>query len=1208
MFKKVLIANRGVIACRIIRTLRRLQIRSVAIYSEADRHSRHVLDADEAYLIGPAPVSESYLKADRILEIAKEVEAEAIHPGYGFLSENADFSEACEKAGIIFIGPTPHQMREFGLKHRARELAKKAKVPLLPGTELLPDAESALKAAENIGYPVMLKSTAGGGGIGMKLCSTPPELTEAFESVKRLSEKNFKQSGLYLEKFVARARHIEVQLFGDGKGEVIALGERDCSLQRRNQKVVEETPAPDFPEKIRNALLRDAVHLGQTIGYRSAGTAEFIYDAGTQNYYFLEVNTRLQVEHGVTEEVTGIDLVEWMIRLASGDLAPLNSFTIQPQGHSIQVRLYAEDPGKNFQPACGSILHASFSKAARIETWIESGTEITPHYDPMIAKIIVHAENRHAAIDKLLLALDQTTVQGIISNLDYLKKILLLPDFISGKVSTRTLTGFSYIHPGIDVLLPGAFTTIQDWPGRLGYWDVGVPPSGPMDPLAFRWANRIIGNPEGISGLEITISGPTLKFGSTSIIAITGAPLKATLDGVPIAQWKAHTVLAGSILTLGPITEVGCRAYLAVQGGFDLVDYLGSQSTFTLGNFGGLAGRILRAGDLLPISKPQKELEEPLWEGLASELIPNYLKSWEIGVTYGPHGAPDFFTPDDIEMIYGTEWKVHYNSNRTGVRLIGPRPKWARKDGGEAGLHPSNLHDNAYAIGSIDFTGDMPILLGPDGPSLGGFVCPGVIVTAELWKMGQLKAGDGVRFKIISPEKADLIAQEQFQNLIDRAPSKEIPPSLPFDLFTPKASIPPSAIIHSLSAKGERPEVFYRYSGDANLLVEYGPLELDLNLRFRIHALMQWIQRSKIQGIIDLTPGIRSIQIHFDPRALSRQKLIHLLEQAESDLPPLDNLVIPSRTIHLPLSWDDPQTKLAIEKYMQSVWKEAPWCPSNLEFIRRINGLQSIDEVREIFFDAQYLVMGLGDVYLGAPVAVPLDPRHRLVTTKYNPARTWTPENAVGIGGAYLCIYGMEGPGGYQFVGRTIQMWNTHHTTKEFPKRWLLRFFDRIQFYPVSAEKLLQYREDFPRGRFDVKIEEKEFSLKEYHQFLQSIPEETRIAKARQQASFDAERERWATLPSWQAPEENNGEKNSEAVEVAEGCIEIPSPLTGNIWKIEIQVGDKVTAGQTLLIVEAMKMELHFPAPQDGTITKILTSPGKPVSAGQILFHMKENK
>src|SRR5690349_19495096 len=322
---------------------------------------------------------------------------------------------------------------------------------------------------------------------------------------------------------------------------------------------------------------------------------------------------------------------------------------------------------------------------------------------------------------------------------------------------------------------------------------------------------------------------------------------------------------------------------------------------------------------------------------------------------------------------------------------------------------------------------------------------------------------------------------------------------------------PAPPILHALPASEGRVAVCYRQAGDKYLLVEYGPLVLDLELRFRVHALMQWLQQQHVDGVLELTPGIRSLQVHYDSRVLSQAKLLSLLQAAEDALPSLVELELPSRIVHLPLSWDDPATKLAIEKYMQSVRADAPWCPSNLEFIRRINGLDSIDDVYRIVFDASYLVMGLGDVYLGAPVATPLDPRHRLVTTKYNPARTWTPENAVGIGGAYLCIYGMEGPGGYQFVGRTCQMWNTYRQTDDFieGKPWLLRFFDEIRFYPVSAAELLRFRTDFALGRVKLDVRNTTFSLRAYNRFLVENRESIGQFKATQQCAFDDERHRW---------------------------------------------------------------------------------------------------
>ncbi|HEY8888248.1 MAG TPA: 5-oxoprolinase/urea amidolyase family protein, partial [Gallionella sp.] len=670
MFKKVLIANRGAIACRIIRTLRSMGVKSVAVYTEADALSRHVVEADEAYCIGSGVASESYLRADKILEIARQSGAQAIHPGYGFLSEKADFAEQCAVQGIYFIGPTPDQMRAFGLKHTARELAQQNRVPLLPGTGLLDSEEDALREAAHIGYPVMLKSTAGGGGIGMRLCWNKDELTGAYESVKFLAQNNFKDAGLYLEKYVENARHIEVQIFGDGKGGIIALGERDCSVQRRNQKVIEETPAPNLAPRLRLAMLETAVRLGKAVSYQSAGTVEYILDAATGEFYFLEVNTRLQVEHGVTEEVTGIDLVEWMVRQAAGDLADLGSFKIEPRGASIQVRVYAENPAKDFQPSCGTLTAAEFPSEARIETWVERGVEVTPYYDPMLAKIIVHGADRAQAMTRLQTVLAATALHGIETNLDYLQQILREPVFRNGQHTTRFLGGLHYLAHSIDVLEPGVQTTVQDYPGRLGYWHIGVPPSGPMDGLAFRLANRLAGNAEEVAGLEITFTGPTLRFNCDSVIAISGAPIEVHLDGKAVAQWQSCAVKAGSVLQFGKLLGKGCRAYLAVKDGLQVPDYLGSKSTFTLGQFGGHAGRTLRAGDVLHIS-PADEFTH---RQLAAELLPQYTGTWEIGVLYGPHGAPDFFTDDDIQNLFAADWEVHHNSNRTGVRLIGPKP------------------------------------------------------------------------------------------------------------------------------------------------------------------------------------------------------------------------------------------------------------------------------------------------------------------------------------------------------------------------------------------------------------------------------------------------------------------------------------------------------------------------------------------------------
>jgi urea carboxylase len=1178
MFQKVLIANRGEIAVRVIRTLKQMGIASVAVYSDADRFSKAVLLADEAVRLGPAPASGSYLNVEAVIAACRQTGAQAVHPGYGFLSENIGFAERLKAEGIIFIGPSPQNIADFGLKHTARELARASGVPLLPGSDLLADREAALMAAVEIGYPVMLKSTAGGGGIGMQLCDTPESLAAAFDSVQRTAKSSFGDARVYLERFVSKARHVEVQIFGDGKGRVIALGERDCSLQRRNQKVIEETPAPGLSDQVRAKLHAAAVALGRQVNYTSAGTVEFIYDPTRAEFYFLEVNTRLQVEHPVTEAVFGIDLVEWMIRQAAGEDVLTGKEDLKPKGAAIEARVYAEMPHVGFRPSAGLLTEVVFPDDVRVDGWVETGTEVTPFYDPMLAKVIVSGADRKSAIAALSSALGKTSLCGIETNLDYLKAIAASDLFLSGDVATTALKDFDFVPDVVEVIAPGAQSSLQELPGRLGLWHVGVPPSGPMDGRSFRHANRLVGNHDHTAALELTVSGPVLKFFSDTVVALAGAVMPMAVDGKPVPHDAAVVVTAGQTLTIGSISGAGQRAYLAVAGGFDAPLVLGSRATFGLGQFGGNATGTLRAGHVLRLARAEqadvKSADQP------AELT----REWSVGVIYGPHGAPDFFLPEDIETLFSTDYEVHFNSARTGVRLIGPAPKWARQDGGEAGLHPSNLHDNAYAIGAIDFTGDMPIILGPDGPSLGGFVCPAVIARDEQWKMGQFKPGDRIRFHAVSRD-ADLPVA---------APSVS---RLGLDTGSP---------ILASSVDGPVP-VVYRRQGDDNLLIEYGEMQLDIAIRMRVHLLMQAVQSARLPGLIDLTPGIRSLQIHYDGTTLSRAKLLGQLMEIEQNLPPVSEVKVPSRTVWLPLSWNDPEAELAMRKYQELVRPNAPWCPSNIEFIRRINGLKDEQAVKDTIFNASYLVMGLGDVYLGAPVATPLDPRHRLVTTKYNPARTWTPENAVGIGGAYMCIYGMEGPGGYQLFGRTIQVWNTWRETPVFQKGkpWLLDFFDQIRFFPVSHEELMEARAAFPHGGYPIRIEEGEFSYADYEADLARNAESIQAFKQGQQAAFEAERRRWKDegLDSFVTDEGTGPGLDGD---IPEGCFGVESAVPGNVWKLLVEEGQTVKAGDTLAIIESMKMEINVTAHAAGTVRDVRAGPGRNVKAGDVLVVLEE--
>lgn len=1186
-FDTLLVANRGEIARRVVRTARERGLRTVAVYSDIDRAAPHVREADTAVRIGPARAADSYLRIDAVLEAAAATGAGAVHPGYGFLSENPEAAGAVEAAGLAWVGPTPEQLEAFGLKHTARALAAAAGVPLLPGSGVLGSVEEAEAVAASIGYPVMLKAIGGGGGIGMRVCASAADLRSAFDAVGRQAAASFASAGLFVEKLVRPARHIEVQLLGDGRGRVAVLGDRDCTLQRRNQKVIEEAPAPGLPDEVRRGLHESAAALAASVSYRSAGTAEFVYDPIAQQAYFLEVNARLQVEHPVTEAVFGIDLVGLMLDVAAGRPLPgdLVDAPRPPRGHAVEARVYAEDPARGHAPSTGLVTSVSFPETVRVDTWIEAGTEVTPEYDPLLAKVIAHADDRDAALDLLHDALAETRVHGIVTGVGMLRETTLDPRVREIRHDTGTLDGAVDPDPRIDVVEPGLMTTVQDLPGRLGYWQVGVPPSGPMDAVSLAEANLAVGNDRGAPGLEMTLTGPVLRFSAPALVCVTGAPVAVSLDGLPVPPWEPIAVPAGGVLTIGEAAGPGLRMYLAVRGGIDVPDYLGSASTFTLGGFGGHGGRALVAGDVL---RPRDaDPDRPPGGPTPSDRRPRLTSSWRIGVTEGPHAAPEFFTRSDIDALYRSEYEVQVNSARTGVRLSGPQPQWARRDGGEAGLHPSNIHDTPYAVGALDFTGDTPIILGPDGPSLGGFVCPAVVASGELWKLGQLRPGDTVRF--VPVREAEAAGAPHAVPLLGRGDGDD--------------GVIAVREPETIDDRIVRPRVVYRRDGDDNLLVEFGEQVLDLGLRMRVHALQERLAAAAPAGVVDLTPGIRSLQVHTDASVVRASQLVGLLQELDDDLPATGELVVPSREVHLPLSWDDPATRLAIERYMAGVRDDAPWTPWNIEFIRRMNGLPDVEDVYRTVFDAEYLVLGLGDVYLGAPVATPLDPRHRLVTTKYNPARTWTAENSVGIGGAYLCIYGMEGPGGYQFVGRTVQVWNRFRRGGLFEEHpWALRFFDRIRWYPVSAEELLELRAETAAGRGGFRTIPGSFALADHERFLAENAPSIAAFQERQRAAFDAERERWRASGEFDRPQVMDAAPVAAAeVPLPPGTVPVRAPFAASVWRVAAAAGDALGKGTAVVVLEAMKMETTIVAPETGIVQQVLVRPGERVAAGQVL-------
>lgn len=1248
---KLMVCNRGEVARRVIRTANHHGLETIAIYTEVDALAPHVREAKQAVYLGKNP--RDYTNKEKLLQLALDYGVTAIHPGYGFLSENEEFCGAVEAAGIVWLGPSATTLHSFALKHVAREIAEKAGVPVLAGSGLMSCAEDAVAAADKIGYPVLLKATGGGGGRGIFICNNAEEVLSQFSVSQKQGEQFFGNAGVFVEKFIQKAHHIEVQIFGDGQGKVVHLGERECSIQRRHQKVLEETPSPLLDDAHRNELAAAAVRLGAAAAYRSAGTVEFLVDEDTKQFYFLEVNTRLQVEHGITEMVNGnVDIVEWMLRLQLPSfLKPLDLASIETErsGWSIEVRINGENPAKDFQPCPGLLGEVKFPTeldGVRVDSWVEAGTEISPFYDSLLAKLMVFAPTRDLAVKKMKAALAGTVLKGVPNNLEFLRALVEDPRFAAGDTTTKFLEDFHFSPRVMEVVMPGLQTSVQDWPGRTQLWHVGVPPSGPMDSLHARLANALVGNASDAAVLEFGLTGPTLKFHCDCLVALTGAVFEASLGGSPVPWNASFAVASGQELRLGQVdSATGVRGYLAVAGGVDVPLYLGSRSTFPNGNFGGYQGRYLRPGDSLPIGAAPTGLK-PLalpqgwrekYAGAVHE-VSREENTVVVGVLPGPHANPDYFTNGSIDVFYSSPYQVHYNSNRLGVRLNGPRPTWTRTDGGEGGSHPSNVHDHTYAIGTVNFTGDMPVILMVDGPSLGGFVCAATIVSTELWKIGQVRPNDNIRFKAITLEeafKAITMTDALVNTLTDLARGATTLEAAEASLAGLKPEVPampPTApVLVRQEATEGHPGLLVRLAGDRYVQVEYGPMELDLNLRARIHCLEQQLAARNVAGLVETNAGVRSVMIEYDARKLSLPSLLGLISSADAHIGDVAHMVLPSRVVHLPMAFEERWTAEALQKYMKSARAEAPYLPSNIQYIANNNGLESKEDVRRIVFEASYLVLGLGDVYLGAPCAVPVNPMHRLVTSKMNPARTFTHEGTVGIGGSYMCIYPMDSPGGYQLVGRTLPIWNSFGRAGPFTaqKPWLLEFFDQVRFFEVLESELEDLRERFKNGQYNIDIEHKTFSMAQYNDMLATMPDEIAAWKAQQRTAMGVqlqlEEESLARLEAAAAAKAAEGGESSvhgvrqgignlleededEKVFDAPGLVKVAAAFTANVWDIKVAVGDEVSKDQTLMVLEAMKMESPVVAPVAGKVAALRVVQGAMTHAGQLLVVIEEAK
>ncbi|TPX12942.1 uncharacterized protein E0L32_006587 [Thyridium curvatum] len=1199
--KRLLIANRGEIAYRILRTAKRLGYFVVAIYTQTDVSSPHVLDADLPCLV------KSYVDIDEIVAIVRQQAIHLVIPGYGFLSENEAFAAAVVKAGAAFVGPDPEHIAAFGIKHRARDLAEKVGVPICPGSGILNSEDEAVLAATKIGYPVMLKATAGGGGMGLQICENEAEVRSSFTSVVSRGSTLFSNPGVFLERYYAVSRHVEVQIFGDGQGRCVVFGERECSIQRRHQKVIEESPSPfvEMRPALRKRLFEVSELLGQSIKYRSAGTIEFLVDDATADFFFLEMNTRLQVEHGITELRFDIDLVELMLRLAEGTLNISEYMLLEPRGTAIEARVYAENPLKNHMPSPGVLQHAYFAEGpgVRVDTWVRTGTNVSLAYDPLLAKVMGYGATREEATTTIVGALRDTKLQGIVTNLSLLFRILTSQDFRDGNTTTGFLTDFDHTPRSMEILTAGSYTTIQSWPGRVGV-GFGIPEGGPMDPLHAQLANCIVGNDRGCELLEITFTGPKIRFHSRAIVCLTGAGAHGMeLDGVPIPMCTSLEAPAGSVLAVGSLSG-GSRAYLAIRGGLPSIPYyLGSKATSPVADIGGLQGRALVAGDLLEL--PEAGSFRAF--SLPSSLIPE----WDPHVIHclsGPHDSPDIILSEALPALCESEWTVSHQASRVGIRLHGPQPQWARTTGGEGGSHPSNYLDYPYSIGALNWTGDSAVIFPADAPSLGGFISSHVVARAEMFKVAQLRPGDKFRLSPISVDAAmDLRRrQEAFLETIRKLVASG---NSTFSAISPLSLAVPNSLSCSKStAILERCEdITIRQAGDSYILVEFHQ-SLDLDTRCRVQSVLEAIEEAHINGVRLATPIGCSLLIDYEGFEISQMELVLKVKDilvAQFATQISQSTMLNSRLIKLPMVFDDKVNKAAIERYMATQRKYASYLPDPVEFIARSNGLDSKDDVRKKVLNTRILVVGVG-FFNGTPIGIPLDPRSRLIVPKFNPSRTFSPEGGLGFGGSFFTCDPIDAPGGYVNFGRTLPGWDKYCLNKDFGQRpWLFNNFDQLEFYEVTEDELDKIYARFKAGRFDFDISPATFDVEAYSRFCESVAVETQTFKAKQQLATEREIEREnKLLAQWQ--EDQNGEKDEvQGLDDIDDSLKVQAETHASVYKIPAQKGTKVKAGDVLLVLEAMKMEINLlaSAEHEGSVIRsIVVGPNDVVKPGDTLI------
>lgn len=1206
--KRVLIANRGEIALRIIKTCKEYNLTSIAIYPKEDIESLHVSQADVAILLKGVGAN-AYIDIDQIVQIAIDNNADVVIPGYGFLSENSNFATKLKESGILFAGPSAESVEKFGLKHLARQIAIDSDVPVVPGTDLINDVNILIEECDNIGYPVILKATAGGGGMGLKVCYSSEEVKTNFSEVKSRGESLFSNTGVFVEKYIESGRHIEIQLFGNGLGDIVTFGERECSIQRRHQKVIEESPSPFVASigskyNLRKHLTDCSKRLASSINYKSAGTIEFLVDDTTGKFYFLEMNTRLQVEHGITELVYNVDLVYFM--LLQADYEKFNSgidasvlkekLTFNedhveiPKGHAIEVRVYAENPIRNFAPSPGVLHFVEFPSNVetndykiRVDHWIETGGKVSPYFDPLLAKVMVWSPSRTS--ENIIKVLKEIKIQGPINNIEYCISILSSENFRVGATLTNFLNNFEFNPNLIEFEESGNYTTVQDLPGRPEVRH-GVPRSGPADDLSLQLANIVVNNKPNTEGLEFTMRGPVLKFHANSIIAFGGAKFNIILDNSrELPMFTELFVPKGSVIEIGEPQENSSKCYMAIKGGLTgVANYLGSKSCTPALNLGGHQGRTFLPGDCIEIEGCTVPFNEfKIGYTLPTGLIPEYDEN-EITVRMisGPHDTPDIASEAGLETIYSYPYKVNFNSNRGAIRLDGPAFEFSRMNGGDGGGHPSNILEYPYPCCGLSTVGSIMVLFGVDGATLSGFTCISVPCEVDFRKFGQACVNGVIKFKLITYNDALKLLEKrlEFLEIASKRPTTIEDKNLfqKYDELDEYETIESKlgSVLYQRNSTEELPAATYRQAGERMILIDFGVTKFSLFNNGRQHLFSLEIQK-ELEGeynAIECSSG--AMCVTFDPLKIDRNVLLNKLIEIESNISAVENLKIPSRVFKLPVCFKHSALDHCIKRYTHSQRPHAPYLPSNVEYLMKANCINTFDEFKNYIIGKPEIVVAVSFLCAN-PLLVNTDPRSRFLTSKYNPARTSTPQGAIGSGSVSQSIYSVESPGGYMIWGMTLPNWYWDTFCRIHENPWPLENFDQVIYYEVDEDELNELNTKFLTKRLNYESEIKNFDFAEYTSFLKSIEKENEELQNRKRKAFDVlVKEEIEDQKLWAKEKEIAKATKSSANDLLNNpnAIKIISTMPANVFKLNFKKGDEVLLNDVIAILEAMKMEI----------------------------------